>query len=171
MPSWLRRLRQVARHLDPRPLPGPVLAWANRYLSPPEQRLFLAMRRSDQRHCVEVAQALSREEGLSLRERWVLTRAGLLHDVGKPEGNAGLLPRVAKVLVPPGRLSLLPPGLRASVAALRAHPGRGAMLLRRAGTELAVVALVRWHEEEDPSELPSGLRHLLVLLRRADSAK
>lgn len=140
-----------------------------RYLTPPEQALFLRLRRSDQRHSVAVARQVAGEADLSLNERWLLIRAALLHDVGKEPHMATLPVRVVNVLLPapPG---WLPGSLRAGVAALRSHGERGAALLRRAGTDPAVAALVRCHEETtDASELPEGLQPLLELLRQADA--
>lgn len=162
-------LGEVVRHLDPHPLPAARLTWALRHLSSVEQRLFCAMRPSDQRHCWATAQAIARNGSLSLRDRALLIRAALLHDVGKAGAPNGLAVRTANAVwgarIPPW----LPLPLRTAVAALRRHAVRGASRLREAGTDLAVVALVRWHEaEEPPSDLPEGLRPLLEVLKRAD---
>ncbi|HHW13852.1 MAG TPA: HD domain-containing protein [Firmicutes bacterium] len=162
-------LGEVLHHLDPRPLPASRLAWALRHLSPAEQRLFCAMRPSDQRHCWAVAQAVVRKEDLSLRERAILIRAALLHDVGKAGVPNGLAVRTVNALWRNKVPLWLPSFFREAVLTLRAHAGRGASRLREAGTDLAVVTLVRWHEaEEPPEELPDGLRLLLTILQRAD---
>lgn len=166
MAQVLQRLRQAVNHLDPRPLPATVVAWVGRHLSSAEQALFFRMCRGDQRHCVAVAQRVARSEGLSLRGRWVATRAALLHDVGKSAAPSGLLVRAAPVLFQRGWPRWVPHVLRERVAALRNHPARGAAMLRRAGTDLAVTTLVRCHE--DDGEVPEGLQPLLLVLRRAD---
>lgn len=163
------RLKQVVAFFDSRPLAAGDLRLVERYLAPPERALFLRLRRSDQRHSVAVARHLAAEAQLSLRERWIAIRAALLHDVGKDPRGATLPVRVANTLFPalPG---WLPQSLRRSVVELRHHGERGAALLRRAGTDPAVVALVRRHDEGDEaSDLPEGLRPLLTLLQQADA--
>lgn len=167
---WAHRLRQVVNHLDPRPLPATDLAWVDRHLSGAEKMLFLALRRSDQRHSIAVAMDVYAASHLSLRERWLLARAGLLHDVGKAGEKAGLVARTANVLWGGRRVPWAPPGLSEAVERLRAHPVRGAAWLRKARTEPGVVALVSWHESPlEEAQFPFAMRHLLELLQAADA--
>jgi len=126
--------------------------------------LFDSMSARDQRHCLDVYQAL-RDSGCDDRD--VLT-AALLHDAGK--GHLGGAPvrlwhRVAYVV-----LAGTAPGLLARLArtgglgTLRHHPEKGADLAAEFGAPPAVVELIRQHENRQAGE------RRLRRLRAADDA-
>ncbi len=144
-------------------------AWVDRHLNAEERALFWQMAPSDQRHSVAVsmkAAALASEAGLSDRERLLLIRAGLLHDIGKVSGEAGLLARAWAVVarrVAPGLvaswsrkarqefLEAGPPRLmarmRRAIHTCEVHPERGAAMAALWGVEEEVVDLIRRHQK------------------------
>ena len=109
-----------------------------------ERRLFEAMTRRDQQHCLEVYRRL-RSQGHDDHD---LLTAALLHDVGK--GRIALWHRVAYVLLAAGAPGLLArlaapgegPGWRQALYRCRHHAKLGAELARRAGSSPSVVALI-----------------------------
>ncbi len=125
------------------------------YLSPEEQRLFLAMEPQDQRHSLDVFHGL-RRAGYEDRP---LLQAALLHDVGKAGVGLGVFQRVVIVL-----LKALWPRLLVTLASgnqrswrypfwvHRHHAGLGAQALRQVGSSPAVIKLVLGHQS--PSEDP-----------------
>lgn len=160
LPRPLYRARQFFASLRPR------IGEAERdevaaYLTPAQLRLFQAMVGRDQRHCLDVFQAL-RRHGCDDPD---LLAAALLHDVGK--GDVRLWHRVAYVLlaaVSPRLLLLLAatdrPSWRGALARLHGHPERGAALVAAVGASDAVVRLIRG----DPAE------GRLALLQAADDS-
>ena len=158
-------------------------AWVDKHLSAEERALFWQMSPSDQRHAVAVsmkASALAKEAGLGERERLLLIRAGLLHDIGKVSGEAGLFARawavVARALAPglvarwgrKAREELLEAGRAGLMARMRrafhtceVHPARGAAMAALWGVEEEVVDLIRRHHQ-------SGSGPLSDLLAAAD---
>jgi len=117
------------------------------FLGPALWALFDSMCRRDQRHCLDVYQAL-RRQGCRDEE---LLKAALLHDIGKGRSAGAqvrLWHRVGYVL-----LAALAPGLLERLAhngglgALHHHAERGALLAAEAGAPQAVVALIRHHED------------------------
>ena len=100
-------------------------------------------------HCLIVTgviTAFARSTGMGHRDTSMLTRAGLLHDVGKAS-----IP--VEILDKPGRLS------EAEMAMVRQHPGQGADYLLAQGTVSSdILSGVRWHHEYlDGSGYPDGL--------------
>lgn len=76
------------------------------HLNRSEQKLFYAMNKSVQKHCVEVASHIIKEKNISSSEQWekspeleILVKAALLHDIGKLEGTFNIIDRVAYVLM------------------------------------------------------------------------
>ena len=159
------------------------------HLTPAQQRLFSAMTVRDQRHSLDVLQALQR---MGCQEEEVLL-AALLHDVGK--GSVRLWHRVAYVLLqaasprlldrlaqPNGPALSLPNGRgwRWAIAAIRDHGARGAALAEAAGASAAVVELIRHHQRACPelaegacpegSEGADGSDRRVALLRAADES-
>ena len=135
------------------------------HLSQEQQRLFYAMAARDERHCLDVFYALKRG---GCQDEEVLL-AALLHDVGK--GPIRLWHRVAYVLLRaiwPRLLARLAQaegrGWRRAMASLEDHAARGAALAEAAGTPVAVVQLIRYHQRADASD------GRLALLRAADES-
>ena len=134
--------RQFFGALRPR-IDAGLRAEALGLLREPERRLFEAMNRRDQQHCLEVYRRL-RAKGHDDAD---LLTAALLHDVGK--GRIALWHRVAYVLLAagaPGMVARLAApgngrGWRQALHRCRHHPKLGAELARRAGSPAAVVAL------------------------------
>ncbi|MBO2520472.1 MAG: HDOD domain-containing protein [Clostridia bacterium] len=168
-----------------RGLRGDEIQWVKAHLSPWEEALFWQMSRIDQVHAVRVsmkAAQIAREEGIrdeaSVR---ALVRAGLLHDIGKVNGDIGLFDRVAVVLLKRfaprladalavrGRQELvhgtrrgIGTGLRRALYAHAVHAERGAAMAKLLGVEEAVVELIRCHHR------PQGGGRLLEAFVKAD---
>ena len=143
-PRPLYRARQFFASLRPR-IGDDERREAIAYLGEGQSPLFEAMALPDQRHCLDVFQAL-RRQGHDDRD---LLTAALLHDVGKE--NARLGQRVAYVLLQalsPRLLARLP-----GLAALHRHAERGGGLAAGAGATEAVVRLIRG----DPADPRSAL--------------
>ncbi|XYD12701.1 HD domain-containing protein (plasmid) [Methylobacterium sp. NMS12] len=100
-------------------------------------------------HCLLVAgltAAFSGMLGLRIADRHRLTRAALLHDVGKIQVPAEILNK-------PDRLT------DAEMAVMRTHAERGHAMLTGAGFDADLLAAVRSHHEMlDGSGYPDGLR-------------
>lgn len=110
-----------------------------------------AVRRFDDathQHCLLVAglaAAFASSLGLGARERHRLTKAALLHDVGKIHVPAAILNK-------PGRLD------PAEMAVMRLHPAQGEAMLAGQGFEPEMLAVVRSHHEMlDGSGYPDKL--------------
>lgn len=158
---WLTKIRQTKRHLLARVSDRErhaVAAW----LTPAQLAVFAEMHVADQRHGLDVVDAL-RLGGT--RDPEVLL-AGLLHDAGK--GNVGLIPRIVHSLRQAGitwaatAVGWFPP-MRRSLARLRDHPETSARIAEVAGCSLRTVELIRW--QDDPHDPEAGER-----LRLADEA-
>ena len=125
------------------------LAEAEQLLGPTLSSLFESMTKRDQRHSLDVYRTL---KGQGRTDRDLLI-ASLLHDSGKA-ALAGvkvrLWHRVAYVLLEAGApwgLRRLATG-RSGLAALSQHAERGALVAEALGAPVAVVELIRWHEDD-----------------------
>ncbi|MCJ2061151.1 HD domain-containing protein [Methylobacterium sp. J-088] len=100
-------------------------------------------------HCLLVAAlaaAFSGMLGLCATDRHRLTKAALLHDVGKIHVRTAILNK-------PGKLA------EAEMAVMRTHPAQGYAMLVDQGFEDEVLAVVRSHHEMlDGSGYPDGLK-------------
>lgn len=134
-------------------------AWAQGLLNPQQQRLFLAMRRSDQAHVVRVARRLATLSP----PPWVL-EAALLHDCGKP-GDFGLVSRCAGVLFDPLlRQDLQGPGWR-WLEIYRHHDAWSLAAAEQAGTSAKAIELLRASQGNSidaPAEVCAWLASLEV---------
>jgi hypothetical protein len=158
---WLAKMRQARRHLlarvTDRERDG-VAAW----LTASQLAVFAEMHVADQRHGLDVVDALRRG---GTRDPEVLL-AGLLHDAGK--GHTGLVPRVIHSLGQAGMTWVgtsvlwLPP-MRRALDRLRDHAETSARLAEAAGCPARTVELIRW--QDDPHDPDAGER-----LRLADEA-
>lgn len=158
---WMAKIRQTKRHLLARVTErerDAVAAW----LTPTQLAVFADMHIADQRHGLDVADAL-RAGGT--RDPEVLL-AGLLHDAGK--GSTGLVPRIihslgqARMTWVAQAVNWLPP-MRRSLERLRDHAETSARLAEAAGCSPRTVELIRWQDE--PRDPDAGER-----LRLADEA-
>lgn len=160
----LYRARQLVAALRPRIEPR-ERAEARALLGERLFPLFLSMSVRDQRHCLDVCQALQ-ARGCDDRE---LLAAALLHDVGKGRlagSPVRLWHRVAYVVLAAVAPSLLGRWAgEGGLAVLHRHPERGACLAAAAGAAPAVVELIRRHEEGEGAADPR-----LRLLRAADDS-
>jgi HD domain len=151
------RSKQVLQALRPR-IAADELDTARELLSEPQQRLFFAMERRDQRHALEVARRLreSTDEGPVLV-------AALLHDCGK--GSVPVWLRILNVLSPVAVDVLASDGggWRGSAYRLRHHAALGAEMAREADCEPLTVRLIDGHVG------PEDTRQL-ELLHAADDA-
>jgi len=154
-------MRQTKRHLfarvSERERHG-VAAWLN----PAQLDVFAEMHVADQRHGLDVVDAL-RLGGT--RDPEVLL-AGLLHDAGK--GHVGLIPRIvhslgqAHITWVARAVGWFPP-MRRSLVRLRDHAETSAGIAEAAGCARRTVELIRW--QDDPRDPEAGER-----LRLADEA-
>ena len=125
--------------------PDPIdVAEVSEVLSDGEYDLWCSMRVEDRRHSIAV---LRRFDVLVPGAGRAPRAAALLHDIGKVESDLGVLQRVAATLLG---------GVSVRFAAYHEHVERGARLLEDAGSDPAVVALVRGQGPES------------AMLRRAD---
>jgi hypothetical protein len=140
------RLRQLLRALTGR-VSAVERAWIAARLNPAELCLFTRMAGFDQRHCLDVAQVLSR----SGQREPALLRAALLHDCGKVGDDGVPIPLlyygvfvVLRRFAPP----LYRQGVRHAHGPLRhfavhaAHEQRALMLCRAAGSEAATLTIL-----------------------------
>ena len=158
---WLAKIRQTKRFLLARVAPAERVALAS-WLNPAQLGLFDAMHVADQRHGLDVVEAL-RAGGTTDIE---VLLAGLLHDAGK--GDTGLTPRVIYSLGT-ARMTWLEraatrlPSMRRSLDRLHAHAETSARLAEAALCSPRTVELIRW--QDDPQDPDAGER-----LRLADEA-
>jgi hypothetical protein len=129
-------------------------AWARRWLSPAEKKLWDRMSGPDRRHAVGVARAVAAELG-NADGTGVATAAlaaALLHDVGKVESGFGTNGRavVTVVAIVAGRERVAswaaqPSGIRARAGRYVTHDRLGAELLTEAASDPLVVSWARQH--------------------------
>ena len=153
---WITKIRQTKRHLFARVTEFERHAVAGS-LAPAQLAVFAEMHVADQRHGLDVVEAL-RMGGT--RDPEVLL-AGLLHDAGK--GNAGLLPRILHSLGEAGlgwvaaTVRWLPP-MRRSLDRLRDHAETSARIAAAAGCSPRTVELIRWQDAPRDPEAGERLR-------------
>lgn len=120
-------------------------------LTQEQRKRFDSMPAFDQQHLCRVANHL-KENGITDRDVLV---AGLLHDIGKSDGNATvrLTDRVAKVLMKrlaPGTLECVaanyPEGRFQGLALTVVHPEIGAEIAHALGCSERTCWLIRYHE-------------------------
>jgi hypothetical protein len=139
---WAGKVRQAVRHVTGRVDRRERLELEG-WLTASQLSLFDAMPRADQRHGLDVVEAL-RARGHDDLE---LLLAGLLHDCGKGP-SVGLLHRVAWSLGERYGQGVLRttawlPGFRAAFARIASHAERSATLALEAGCSPRTAALIR----------------------------
>jgi hypothetical protein len=164
------RLRQTMHFLTPPRIPLEARREALGMLSPRQVESFSALSTFDQQHLLCVYNVL---KGAGHENQDLLT-AGLVHDIGKRDGQARVrfVDRAARVLlarVAPGLLMSLarPPatGWRSGLVLAVHHAELGAARARALGFNEHICALVRHHEASD-LDTPD----MLAALQRADRA-
>jgi hypothetical protein len=121
------------------------------HLNPGLFDLFVMMSHQDQRHAIEVAQRIDRDE---------LVEAALLHDVGKSVVRLGAVGRSCATIA--GALPLPLPG---SWELYLKHGEIGGSMLERSGAGPLTVAFARFHPGAPPAGISSEDWHAL---ERAD---
>jgi hypothetical protein len=158
------RARQFFGYFRPR-LRGEELVEAASVLGEGLWPLFESMSERDQRHSLDVL-AVLRDRGC--RDQHLLM-AALLHDAGKGRlagVRVRLWHRVAYVLLSVGTpwvVRRLATG-RGGIAALHGHAERGAVVAEALGAPLAVVDLIRRHDD------PAADDERFLMLRAADDS-
>jgi hypothetical protein len=122
-------------------------------LTPPEARLFAAMPRYDQRHCLDVWATLHAAGHTDP----LLLRAALIHDCGKLDDAgrpmalswyalATLLKRIPGLYLAAARLG----GPLTPIRIYAEHAWRGARMAVEAGSPPAMVAMIRHYHDPAP---------------------
>jgi len=144
---------------------------ADKWLSPPAQKLFRQMSAGDQRHSLAVMRAL--KQGGQTHP--ALLAAALLHDVGKSQARLTLVHRTLIVLLGrfwPAALDWLArepaDGWRQPFVTHRRHAELGAHRADQAGCAAMTVTLIRRHQELVALEPRDEIERLLVQLQQAD---
>lgn len=138
------------------PLRPEEQAWVASLLRPAESALFWGQAPADQRHGF----ACGRTVRAAAPGRDDLTRAALLHDVGKRHAGLGALGRSLATALASLRLPA-----RGRLAVYLAHAAAGAADLAAAGAEPVVVAFARHHHDSRPEDMAAADWDLLC---RAD---
>jgi hypothetical protein len=163
------RLWQMIANLTARPTDADLQS-ADRFLSPPQRRLFRNLSAADQAHGLRVLRSLL-AAGEQDRD---LLAAGLLHDLGKARVSLRPWERAAAVLI--SRLAPRsaarwggghPSGWQRPFVVAHQHPHWGATSLERVGGSQRLIWLVRHHQDE-PGALGNG--ESVELLRRLQEA-
>lgn len=140
-------------------------AWARASLTPNEGLLWQQMARADRRHAVGVARRV--EASLGADATRPVMAAALLHDCGKTVAGLGTFARVLVTVTAKLRgrervaAWVVRPGWRHRAAQYVTHPGLGADLLHRAGSDPLTVAWAAEHQR--------GARSGVVPARIADA--
>ncbi len=165
-----KRIVQGLRGLSPGRAGAHVERSALSYLTPVQRARFEQMPAFDQQHLCRVANYLI-ARGVTDSEVVV---AGLLHDIGKCDGQrcVTLTDRVGKVLLKrfiPGTLGKVaakyPKGRFKGLALTVRHPEIGSAIARELGCSTRTCWLIRFHEAESDLGDPD-----LALLQSADFA-
>jgi hypothetical protein len=151
-------------------------AWARRWLTPAEKKLWARMSGPDRRHAVGVARAVATELGHpdGTGVPTAPLAAALLHDVGKVASGLGTNSRavVTVVAIVAGRERVAswasqPRGLRSRAGRYVTHDRLGGELLAEADSDPLVVSWARQHHL--PPSAWSVEPGLAEILKRCDN--
>jgi hypothetical protein len=165
-----KRILQGLRGLSPGRAGAHVDRSVLSYLTPAQRARFEQMPAFDQQHLCRVA---NYRVASGVTDSDVIV-AGLLHDIGKSDGNhcVTLPDRIGKVLMKrfaPGALHAVaadyPNGRFTGLALTVRHPEIGAEVARELGCSERTCWLIRFHESESDLDDPD-----LALLQAADFA-
>ena len=165
------RIRQTLQFVSAwgRPVPDEV---AQAILSDAEFNLYLKMSRAERQHHLRVLQDLQ-ESG---HTHPALSKAALLHDVGKTRFRFSLPERILVVLVKRFlrrafvKWSDAPPkGWKRPFVISQHHPAWGAELAESAGCDALTVELIRRHQMPIPQPPVTEAEQLLTALHIADN--
>lgn len=151
--SWPHLASRFLGVAGARPLKAEERLQASTWLRPEEEESFFAQSTADQRHALE--SALSVES--SLPGRVDLTRAALLHDIGKRHSRLGLIGRSLASL-----WSKLGGQGRGRWALYLDHGRLGAEELAGSGAEQVVVDFARSHHGSRPASISQADWEVLV---------
>ena len=150
LPSLPYRARQFVAALRATVSPG-ERALAAATLAPAELRLFMAMPRYDQRHCLNVYHTLV----AAGHSDPLLLRAAIFHDCGKLDNAGRPMPLAwyvaATLLKRAPALYLAAAHLCPPVAIYADHARRGARMAKAAGSPPALVATIRHYHDPAPT--------------------
>ncbi|SNS74746.1 HDIG domain-containing protein [Anaerovirgula multivorans] len=123
------------------------LHFINQYLTSQEQNLFFQLRKSEQRHSINVAYGCKIDAPNNL----ALIKAALLHDVGKIGSNLTLINKAFVVLSDKMNLkpSVMPSFLKEAMYYKINHAKLGYELLLKLGLQEKVLVLVKNHHKEN----------------------
>ena len=155
--NWRARVRQFVAAGD-KAASAPSIDRVAPYLSPVARDLFLSQRRFEQRHAVDLAEALLTARTDAPAH---IVAAALLHDLGKVAADVRRWQRVAFVLLVAGaprllgRIANAEPGSRGHAFwVLQHHAALGADLAQAHGVDARTVWLIRHHHDRlDDAEL------------------
>lgn len=129
------------------------------YLDDSGKFLFFQMNRIDQMHSINVAKMVIAQAGfIRGLDHHALVKAALLHDIGKVEGELGLVSRLVagalRRIYPTGRNKLGIQSRKPMLGKIRygfyvdlIHPVRGSHMAKIFGVEDRVVELIRHHHD------------------------
>ncbi|SET16105.1 HDIG domain-containing protein [Natronincola peptidivorans] len=123
------------------------IAFIKEYLSPQEQELFFQLRKSEQRHSLNVAYGCYSEAP----ENTSLIKAALLHDIGKIGSNLTLINKSFVVIAKNLNLkeNMTPAFLNKALYYKNHHGELGYEMLLKLGLEEKILLLVKNHHNTD----------------------
>lgn len=123
----------------------------NQYLTPQEQNLFFQLRKSEQRHSLNVAYGCHTDAP----DETTLIKAALLHDIGKIGSNLTLVNKAFAVIFDKISLKvfIMPNFLKEAIYYKSHHAELGYELLLKLAIEEKVLLLVKNHHKDTMSNM------------------
>ncbi|AOY78103.1 HD domain-containing protein [Clostridium formicaceticum] len=134
------------------------------HLSEKEQNLFFQLRKSEQRHCLNVAYGCHQEAP----QNPDLVKAALLHDIGKIGSNLTLVNKSFVVIIQKLKLKgkMLPPFLQKALHYKNNHAELGYQLLLKLQLNDRILFLVRNHHTD---HIKDSKEREMEILQRFDN--